>query len=140
MPLEYRIREAVSHFEFSSDGAFADWQTGTSEDYKKARHSGQGADLFFAGLDHLGPIASGSVVGASSAFVEEVKRINRKFLAIDMEAAGVAPAAAERIHPLPCSVVRGISVIANEEKKALEESREKGHGDGIAFGTHPFTP
>jgi len=60
-------------------------------------------------------------VAASSAFVDEVKRINRKFMAIDMEAAGVAAAAAERIHPLPCLVVRGMSDPANEGKKILDK-------------------
>jgi nucleoside phosphorylase len=120
-PLEYRIREAVSHFEFSSDGAFADWQAATSEDYKRLDIPDKERTCSSPASLHLGPIASGSVVGASSAFVEEVKRINRKFLAIDMEAAGVAPAAAERIHPLPCLVVRGISDHANEDKKALEK-------------------
>jgi len=120
-PLEYRIREAVSHFEFSSDGAFADWQAATSEDYKRLDIPDKERTCSSPASLHLGPVASGSVVGASSAFVEEVKRINRKFLAIDMEAAGVAPAAAERTHPIPCLVVRGISDHANEGKKALEK-------------------
>ena len=70
---------------------------------------------------HLGAIASGNVVAASSAFVDELKSINRKFVAIDMEAAGVASAAAERIHPIPCLVVRGMSDRANEGKKILDE-------------------
>jgi hypothetical protein len=74
---------------------------------------------------HLGAIASGNIVAASKAFVDEVKRIDRKFLAIDMEAAGVAAAAVERIHSLPYIVIRGISDRANETKAALEKESKK---------------
>lgn len=124
-PLEFRIREALSHFEFSGRDAFISWQAGTSGDYIKLEIPGKESVCSPTPSLHLGPIASGSVVAASSAFVSEVKRINRKFMAIDMEAAGVAPAAAERIHPLPCLVVRGISDHANESKKALDEQGKK---------------
>lgn len=72
---------------------------------------------------HIGPIASGNIVAASSAFVEEIRRINRKFLAIDMEAAGVASAATDRIHRVPWLVVRGVSDRADENKITLDESK-----------------
>lgn len=120
-PLEFRIREAISHFEFSGHDAFASWQADTYGDYGKLEIPGKESVCSSPPSLHLGPIASGSVVAASSAFVAEIKRINRKFVAIDMEAAGVAQAAAERIHPLPCLVMRGMSDHANEGKKALDE-------------------
>jgi nucleoside phosphorylase len=119
-PLEFRIREAISHFEFSGHEAFARWQADTSADYGKLEIPGKQSVCSSPPSLRLGPIASGSVVAASSAFIAEVKRINRKFVAIDMEAAGVAPAAAERIHPIPCLIVRGISDHANERKKDLD--------------------
>jgi nucleoside phosphorylase len=119
--LEFRIREAISHFEFSSDDAFSSWQATTSENYAKLDVPGKASICSSPSSMHFGPIASGSVVVASSAFASEVRRINRKFVAIDMEAAGVALAAAERIHPLPCLVVRGISDNANEKKHTLDE-------------------
>jgi nucleoside phosphorylase len=120
-PLEFRIREALTHFEFSGDNLFASWQAETSADYFQLEIAGKESICSSPASLHLGPVASGSVVAASSAFVDEVKRINRKFMAIDMEAAGVAPAAAERIHPLPCLVVRGMSDPANEGKKILDK-------------------
>ncbi len=120
-PLDFRIREAISHFEFSSHDTFSVWQAATSGDYDKVDVSGKENVCASPATMHFGPIASGNVVAASSAFVSEVRGINRKFVAIDMEAAGVAFAAAERIHPIPCLVVRGISDGANESKKILDE-------------------
>ena len=65
----------------------------------------------------------GQHVAASRAFVDEVRRINRKFLAIDMEAAGVTLAATERVHRVPWLVVRGISDRADENKKTLDDEK-----------------
>jgi nucleoside phosphorylase len=120
-PLAFRIREAISHFEFAGPSAFAKWQTETALDYTKLTIPEKESVCSSPSSLHLGPIASGNVVAASSAFVAEVKRIDRKFVAIDMEAAGVALAAAERIYPLPCLVVRGIADHADEGKKILDQ-------------------
>ncbi len=124
-PLEFRIREALSHFEFSGRDAFISWQTSTSIDYGKLEIPDKESMCPSVPSMHLGPIASGNVVAASRAFVAEVKQINRKFMAIDMEAAGVVPAAAERIHPVPCLVVRGISDHSDENKKTLDEQGKR---------------
>lgn len=123
-PLDFGIREALSHFEFSGDDAFINWQTHCSGDYNKLGIPDKENICSSPPSLHLGPIASGNVVAASSVFVEEIKRIDRKFVAIDMEAAGVASAATERIHPLPFLVIRGISDHANEEKKTLDMQGE----------------
>lgn len=120
-PLEFAIREAISHFEFSASDAYCTWQSSATNDYDNLNIDGKEIVCSSSPTLHLGPIASGTVVAASTAFVNEVKRIDRKFVAIDMEAAGVAPAASERIHPLPCLVVRGISDPANETKAELEK-------------------
>jgi nucleoside phosphorylase len=120
-PLEYRIREAVTHFEFSDRGAFNKWQAIVSNHYAEITIENKDQVCSAQSTLHLGPIASGNVVAASKAFVTEVKKINRKFLAIDMEAAGIASAASERMHPLPCLVVRGISDHADEKKKLLDK-------------------
>jgi nucleoside phosphorylase len=119
-PLEFRLREAISHFEFSGHDAFQKWQADTSEYYLNLEIPDKESVCSCPPSLYLGPIASGSVVAASSAFVEEVRRINRKFVLIDMEAAGVAPAATDRIHPLPCLIVRGISDRANQDKEAID--------------------
>ena len=122
--LDFEIREALSNFEFSAKDCFDGWRTATGEHYRELSvpdDTHGGCSSF-----HIGPIASGNVVVASSAFVEEVKKIDRKFVAIDMEAAGVASAANDRIHPLPCLVIRGISDRADENKKARDSEGKKG--------------
>lgn len=122
--LDFQIREALTNFEFSGKEVFDRWKAATS-----AHHSDLGLSdkegVNCPASVHFGPIASGNVVAASSAFVAEVKRINRKFVAIDMEAAGAAFAAGERIHPIPCLIIRGISDRADEKKKALDEQGKK---------------
>jgi nucleoside phosphorylase len=118
-PLDYGVREALSHFEFSNPDAFLHWQNLTRAHRADLATSGDPSTVH-ASTAHLGPIASGNIVAAARAFVAELKRVDRKFIAIDMEAAGVAVAATERIQPLPWLVVRGISDHANEDKKALD--------------------
>lgn len=63
---------------------------------------------------------------ASKAFAAEVKRADRKFIAVDMEAAGFAHAASERIHPVRHPVVRGISDRGDENKKKLDKTSKNG--------------
>ena len=120
--LDFGIREALSNFEFSAKTCFDSWQTAASDHYRDlgSPHGDLGRPQI-----HLGSIASGNVVAASSAFVAEVKRIDRKFLAIDMEAAGIASAAGDRIHPLPCLAIRGLSDRADEKKASLDSDGKK---------------
>jgi nucleoside phosphorylase len=122
--LEYQIREALTNFEFSGKELFDGWKAATTGHYSDLGLTDK-VDVNYPASVHFGPIASGNVVAASSAFVSEVKRIDRKFVAIDMEAAGVAFAAGERIHPLPCLIIRGISDRADEKKKALDGQGKK---------------
>jgi nucleoside phosphorylase len=117
--LDFQIREALMNFEFSGKRFFDDWQTATDIHYADLGIT-EKVEVTCPPSVHFGPIASGNVVAASPAFVSELKRIDRKFVAIDMEAAGVAFAAGERIHPLPCLVVRGISDRADDKKKVLD--------------------
>jgi nucleoside phosphorylase len=121
--LDFGIREALSNFEFSAKSCFDSWQTAANDHYRDLG-SPEGKDAGRPQM-HLGSIASGNVVAASSAFVAEVKRIDRKFLAIDMEAAGIAPAAGDRIHPLPCLAIRGVSDRADEQKASLDSDGKK---------------
>jgi nucleoside phosphorylase len=117
--LDFQIREALMNFEFSGKRFFDDWQAATDTHYADLGIT-EKVDVTCPPSVHFGPIASGNVVAASPAFVTELKRIDRKFVAIDMEAAGVAFAVGERIHPLPCLVLRGISDRADDEKKVLD--------------------
>jgi nucleoside phosphorylase len=121
--LDFGVREALSNFEFSAKTCFDGWLSATTDHYRDVG-SHQEAETERPVM-HLGSIASGNVVAASSAFVAEVKRIDRKFLAIDMEAAGIASAAGDRIHPLPCLVIRGISDRSDEKKSSLDSDGKK---------------
>ncbi len=67
---------------------------------------------------HIGPVASGAAVVARAAIVQQVRgQQNRKLLAIDMEAYGVASATTELPLPQPeFLVLKGVSDFADEEK------------------------
>jgi nucleoside phosphorylase len=121
-PLDFRIREAISHFEFSGRVSFGLWQKDTVAHFARVEVINKHSVCTAPAKVHLGPVASGNTVAAASAFVKELKRIDRKFLGIDMEAAGAALAATDRILPIPCLVVRGISDPANETKAKLEKT------------------
>lgn len=120
-PLSFPISEAVKHFAFSGGDAFQDWRNHVAADYETLEIPNKSEVCSALPSVFIGPIASGSIVAASGAFVEEIKRQNRKFLAIEMEAAGVAQAAANRIHPVQCVIIRGISDLATGEKKDLDQ-------------------
>jgi hypothetical protein len=64
-------------------------------------------------------MATGDIVVASEAFAKWIREANRKFLAMDMEAAGAA-LAAYRNDSADLLVIRGISDYADEHKAALD--------------------
>jgi nucleoside phosphorylase/tetratricopeptide (TPR) repeat protein len=68
-----------------------------------------------------GPIASGPTVASSSPFVAFLKKRNRSYLAIEMEAAGVLHAVVEAGAQIQTAVVRGISDLADERKAKLDK-------------------
>ncbi|HYT36449.1 MAG TPA: 5'-methylthioadenosine/S-adenosylhomocysteine nucleosidase [Ktedonobacteraceae bacterium] len=73
---------------------------------------------------YTGPIASGPVVGAATAFKSWLRRWKRDYLAVEMESSGVAVAAEftgmfRRVRFL---ALRGISDSADEDKSRLEET------------------
>ena len=121
--LDYAVQEAIRHFEFSCAEGFSRWQTRIAKDFTELNVPDKDSVCSLPSSLHIGPIASGNIVAASGAFAEEIRRINRKFLAIDMEAAGIALAATDRIHRVPWLVVRGVSDRADENKTALDKSR-----------------
>ena len=66
---------------------------------------------------HIGPFASGAAVIARSEMMGEIRTQNRKLLAIDMEAYGVASAATELPEPQPdFLMIKGVSDFADEHK------------------------
>lgn len=68
-----------------------------------------------------GHIASGPTVGASQAFSNWLKTRDRKYLALDMEAAGLMAAVYEQADPKRTLVLRAISDYGDERKKDLDK-------------------
>jgi nucleoside phosphorylase len=73
-----------------------------------------------------GAVASGPTVGAARQFVDWVRTRNRKFLALEMESAGVLAAVYEKADPARSLVLRGISDYGDERKAQLDGVRGGG--------------
>ena len=119
--LEFAIKESIRHFQYSCPSGFSKWQAQITDDFNAIDFPNKDDVCSLPAKLHLGPMASGNIVAASSAFRDEIRRINRKFVAIDMEAAGVAYAASEKVHSVPWLVVRGVSDQGDEQKKSLDD-------------------
>lgn len=68
---------------------------------------------------HVGPIVCGPV-SVSKAFNQQLKDINRKVLAIETESGGIFKICNE--HKLPAVTIRGISDLADGNKRRLEST------------------
>jgi nucleoside phosphorylase len=118
--LDYSLREAISHFEVSAATYYTQWQDGGAGELESITTAVDSRLAASRPRLHIGSIASGDVVGAAKAFTDELLAIDRKFLALDMEAAGVVKAATDRLEPVPVIIVRGISDFADERKQLLD--------------------
>jgi nucleoside phosphorylase len=125
-PLEYRIRQALTNFEFSARGPYEAWRDGAARLYSQLQIPEKDEVCTPPPRFHRGNIASGNVVAASKVFAAEIKNVDRKFIAIDMEAAGFAYAATERVHRIPHLVIRGISDGSDENKRKLDKTSKNG--------------
>ena len=120
-PLNYRLREAVNNFSLCGSAFSEDYRAELRELYESLRIPRQQRRLGSESPDyHVGHIASGDIVGAAEAFAVELLGIDRKFLALEMEAAGVAKTAHDRNTAKKLLVVRGISDFADERKTSLD--------------------
>ncbi|MCP4657532.1 MAG: 5'-methylthioadenosine/S-adenosylhomocysteine nucleosidase, partial [bacterium] len=68
----------------------------------------------------VGPIASGPVVGAAQQFTNWLKKINRKYLALEMEGGGMLAAVSSRSDPTRSLILRGISDRGDKRKQKLD--------------------
>jgi nucleoside phosphorylase len=118
--LPWAVREAVNNFRFAARELHEAWQEQCRRHHNACFEVG-GVLEAKAPKYHVGPIASGNTVSAAEAFVDELKTIDRKVAAIEMEAAGVAWAASARIRPVPCIVLRGISDPSTGAKTATDQ-------------------
>jgi nucleoside phosphorylase len=77
----------------------------------------------------IGPVASGDIVGAATWFRDQLLARNRKLIAVEMEAAGLA-AATESREDHAFLIIRGISDFADERKAALDAVVGGAQGQG----------
>jgi CheY-like chemotaxis protein/nucleoside phosphorylase/two-component sensor histidine kinase len=135
---DHEIVQEARHLKFARKHFYERWQNDCSTKAKQ---------LLNVHLDELsrkgllasrpriktGPIASGPVVSASASFKRWLLERNATYEAIEMEAAGAAAAAAERIQKRRCFSIRGVADLADERKSNLE-TLESGALRRVAMG------
>lgn len=114
------------HFEYAYPDSAQQWLDSCSEKQMMLIGKNNLVDLFNKKLIreypkiHVGHIASGSIVGASSLFINWLKNSrDRKYLAIEMESGGILRAAHTRA--LATLVIRGISDNSTAQKADLDQ-------------------
>jgi nucleoside phosphorylase len=105
------------HWLPQSAPAMATWQAEAA-----ARRPGSADKSKPAPKVHIGPVATGDVVVAASAFANWVRDGNRKLMAVEMEGGGAAFAAFQN-DSADLLVVRGVSDFADEGKAALDAGK-----------------
>lgn len=116
----------AEHFEFAHKKLFHQWATLSSTMLPRFVPNDIRTQLIAHGLlretVHLtsGHLASGSIVGASQQFVAWLKQRDRKYLALDMEAAGLMVAVAQEVDMRRTLILRAISDYADERKAQLD--------------------
>jgi nucleoside phosphorylase len=120
------IINAVQNFEFAAPASYAVWQAKCSRTWESLANGTTRAALVAKGFVRGTPaleecqLASGVLVGASTAFAAWVRRRDRQIKALDMEAGGAMVAAIERTDPKRIVVLRGVSDFGDERKGELD--------------------
>ena len=124
-PTNSALMNAVVNFRFAHRAAFDQWATEATRALKSAVRPKSWAGLQQAGAvrDRVelldGPLASGTTVGAAREFAAWLRQLNRRYVALEMEAAGFMM----RMHSAggaAALVVRGISDLSDERKAAMD--------------------
>lgn len=117
----------AQNFQFAHRDAFQQWLRKCSNELLGLFPNEEYLDnLIKEGLirdkAHLiaGHIASGPTVGAAEAFNNWLKRRNRKYLALEMEAAGLMAAVYEEATPRRTLVLRAVSDYGDQRKGELD--------------------
>lgn len=116
------LRTAVQHFEFEHAGLWREWQDAGRAALPDAVRQDPRVGELVADLPALqvGHLASGPVVGAAAAFTELLKRRDRKYLGLEMEAAGLLAAVHRPGVHAESLVIRGVSDLGDERKHSLD--------------------
>ncbi|MEP7342613.1 MAG: NACHT domain-containing protein [Acidobacteriota bacterium] len=119
----------VEHLPFAHRDIFARWQEECADDWLTLMPDATVREELVAkscvrekaGLV-TGHLASGPTVGATEKFSEWLKtHRDRKYLGLEMEAAGLMAAANEYLHAKDTLVVRAVSDFGDERKKEMEQ-------------------
>lgn len=116
------LRTAVQHFEFEHAGLWREWRDAGHAALPDAVQQDPRVGELVADLPalHVGHLASGPVVGAAAAFTELLKRRDRKYLGLEMEAAGLLVAVHRPGVHAESLVIRGVSDLGDERKRCLD--------------------
>lgn len=127
----YRSRNDLLHmvqnFEFVHQNIYQDWQAVCARELRQLVSLEVLEKLINQKLlrEQIqiieGPVASGPMVGASQTFTEWLKTRNRKYLALEMETAGLMAAVYEEADPKRTLILRAISDYGDERKGNLDE-------------------
>jgi nucleoside phosphorylase len=118
--------QAARHFRFAKKPLYGHWKADGATDLADILSESDYRHLTSAQLirkepDYFdGAVASGPTVAAAGSFLNWIKERNRKFLAIEMESAGVLAAIYQRADPKRSLVLRAISDFADERKAQLD--------------------
>jgi nucleoside phosphorylase len=118
------------HFEFAHPQRYRQWREQCKKDLsalfagerlsrlKRKRLIREAASIF------EGHLASGPVVAASQAYINQLRARDRHYLAVDMEAAGLLAAVSAQTRPVHTLILRAVSDYADERKAALDRIQE----------------
>jgi nucleoside phosphorylase len=124
------LLNAARNFEFVYGDSYQDWQAYCASELQQLVPTEDLENLITRRLvsDQVrmvdGHLASGPTVGASQAFTDWLKTRDRKYLALEMEAAGLMAAVYEEADPKRTLVLRAISDFGDERKGELDEIEE----------------
>ncbi len=123
---KFSIDRCIKNFDINNEILFQEWQNTVIQYVKDLNVRMIVEPLLNKNPNYyVGHIASSNIVVASKIYKIELLGIDRRFLIIEMEAAGVESAVHNREHPIDCIIIRGISDFADERKKDLERKYEK---------------
>jgi nucleoside phosphorylase len=122
----------LRHFEFSTPKTHQRWLEGCSERLEALIPEAKRTPLMAGKLLRptaavkVGHLASGPIVGTAQPFIDWLKKRDRSYLALEMEAGGLMAAVSEKADARRTLILRGISDYADERKAELDKL-----GDGI---------
>ena len=120
------VTNRIRHLQFAHAADFRRWREDCAARLRQSVSQEAWQKLVDEKLIHETPeltdghIASASVVAASAAFTQWLKKRDRKYVAVEMEAAGLMAALYEQVTTTRSLVLRGISDFADDRKEKFD--------------------